>query len=147
MAAALADELGLQIGKAAVVRPRLSGDRGAARVVGEGGASGCLIFIWALLTPARPRPALEIHGTRIRLWGIDAPESSQLCRGEDRLQYRCGAKAAKECLPISLDRYRRTVATCLVGGADLGDWLVRNGLALDWPQYSKRKYDDPQREA
>jgi endonuclease YncB( thermonuclease family) len=101
---------------------------------------------------------LEIHGTRIRLWGIDAPESSQLCRGEDSLQYRCGAKAANDldafiasrtvnCLPISLDRYGRTVATCLVGGADLGDWLVRNGLALDWPQYSKRKYDDVQREA
>jgi endonuclease YncB( thermonuclease family) len=34
---------------------------------------------------------LEIHGIRIRLWGIDAPESSQLCRGEDSLQYRCGA--------------------------------------------------------
>ena len=32
---------------------------------------------------------LEIHGTRIRLWGIDAPESTQLCRGEDSLQYRC----------------------------------------------------------
>src|ERR1700740_1750795 len=90
------DELGLQIGKAEVVRPRLAGHRGAARVVGEGGASGCLIFIWALLTPARPRAALEIDGTRIRLWGIDAPESSQLCRGEDRLQYRCGAKAAKD---------------------------------------------------
>jgi endonuclease YncB( thermonuclease family) len=101
---------------------------------------------------------LEIHGTRTRLWGVDAPESSQLCRGEDSLQYQCGAKAANEldafiasrpvsCLPISLDRYGRTVATCLVGGADLGDWLVRNGLALDWPQYSKRKYDDAQREA
>src|SRR6201994_1069525 len=25
---------------------------------------------------------LEIHGTRIRLWGVDAPESTQLCRGE-----------------------------------------------------------------
>src|ERR1039457_3463204 len=24
---------------------------------------------------------LEIHGTRIRLWVIDAPESNQLCRG------------------------------------------------------------------
>jgi endonuclease YncB( thermonuclease family) len=82
---------------------------------------------------------LETHGSRIRLWGIDAPESSQLCRGEDSLQYRCGAKAANDldafiasrtvnCLPISLDRYGRTVATCLVGGADLGDWLVRNGL-------------------
>ena len=22
-----------------------------------------------------------------------------------------------------------------------GNWLVRNGLALDWPEYSKRKYD------
>jgi endonuclease YncB( thermonuclease family) len=101
---------------------------------------------------------LEIHGTRIRLWGIDAPESTQLCRGEDSEQYKCGAQAANDldafiarcpvsCLPISLDRYGRTVATCLVGGVDLGDWLVRNGLALDWPEYSKRKYDDTQREA
>jgi endonuclease YncB( thermonuclease family) len=94
---------------------------------------------------------LEIHGTRIRLWGIDAPESSQLCRGDDSLPYRCGAKAANDldafiagrpvnCLPVSLDRYGRTVATCLVGGVDIGEWLVRNGLALDWPEYSKRKY-------
>jgi hypothetical protein len=35
---------------------------------------------------------LEIHGTRIRLWGIDAPESSQLCRDDESLQYQCGAK-------------------------------------------------------
>lgn len=101
---------------------------------------------------------LEIHSTRIRLWGVDAPESSQLCRGEDSLQYRCGAQAANDldafiarrpvsCLPISLDRYGRTVATCFVGGVDLGDWLVRNGLALDWPEYSKRRYDATQREA
>jgi endonuclease YncB( thermonuclease family) len=101
---------------------------------------------------------LEIHGTRIRLWGIDAPESSQLCRGEDSLQYRCGAKAANEldtfiskrpvsCIPISLDQYGRTVATCSVGGVDLGEWLVRNGLALDWPQYSRGRYDEVQREA
>src|SRR5258707_8188995 len=39
---------------------------------------------------------LEIHGTRIRLWGIDAPESNQLCRGDDSIQYRCGAKAAND---------------------------------------------------
>jgi endonuclease YncB( thermonuclease family) len=101
---------------------------------------------------------LEIHGIRIRLWGVDAPESSQLCRGEDSLQYRCGAQAANDldsfiarrpvsCLPLSLDRYGRTVATCSVGGADIGEWLVRNGLALDWPQYSKGKYASAQREA
>ena len=57
------------------------------------------------------------------------------------------ARRPVSCLPISLDRYGRTVATCLVGGVDLGDWLVRNGLALDWPEYSKRKYDATQREA
>jgi len=101
---------------------------------------------------------LEIHGTRIRLWGIDAPESTQLCRGEDSLRYRCGAKSANDldtfiarrlvsCQARDLDRYGRTVATCLVGVIDLGDWLVRNGFALDWPQYSKGRYADAQREA
>jgi endonuclease YncB( thermonuclease family) len=39
---------------------------------------------------------LEIHGTRIRLFGIDAPESTQLCRGSDSDTYRCGAKAAND---------------------------------------------------
>ncbi len=91
---------------------------------------------------------LEIHGTRIRLWGVNAPESSQLCRGADSNLYRCGAKAANDldsfiarrpvnCTPVAGDQYGRTVATCSVGGADIGEWLVRNGLALDWPQYSK----------
>jgi len=53
------------------------------------------------------------------------------------LQYRCGAKAANEldafvterpvgCIPVSLDQYGRTVATCSVGGVDLGEWLVRS---------------------
>jgi endonuclease YncB( thermonuclease family) len=101
---------------------------------------------------------LEIHGTSIRLWGIDAPESSQLCRGEDSSQYRCGAQAANDldafiarrpvnCVPLNLDQYGRTVATCSVGGIDLGEWLVRNGLALDWSQYSKGKYNGAQRDA
>ena len=101
---------------------------------------------------------LEIHGTRIRLWGIDAPESSQSCRGADSLQYRCGANAANDldafiarrpvsCQPRDLDRYGRTVAACSVGDVDLGDWLVRNGLALDWPQYSKGRFGDAQRAA
>ena len=101
---------------------------------------------------------LEIHGTRIRLWGIDAPESTQLCRGDDSLRYRCGAKAANDldafiarrpvsCMPMNLDQYGRTVATCSAGGADLGEWLVRGGLALDWPQFSKGRYDAAQRSA
>jgi endonuclease YncB( thermonuclease family) len=50
-------------------------------------------------------------------------------------------------MPVAEDQYGRTVATCSVGGADIGEWLVRNGLALDWPQYSKGKYASAQREA
>jgi endonuclease YncB( thermonuclease family) len=101
---------------------------------------------------------LEIHGTCVRLWGIDAPESSQLCRGEDSLQYHCGAKAANEldafiarrqveCVPVGLDVYGRTVAKCSVAGVDLGEWLVKGGLALDWPKYSKGRYENVQHEA
>jgi len=131
----------------------------------------CIALIAALLATTGPALAvdltgqasvidgdtIEIHGTRVRLWGIDAPESTQLCRGEDSLQYRCGAKAANDldafiarrpvsCTPISLDQYGRTVATCTVGDTDLGHWLVSNGLALDWPNYSKGMYDAIQRE-
>lgn len=101
---------------------------------------------------------LEIHGIRIRLWGIDAPESTQLCRGDDSLQYQCGARSANDldafiarrpvnCAPVNLDQYGRTVATCSVNNSDLGEWLVYNGLALDWPQFSKRRYEPAQRDA
>lgn len=94
---------------------------------------------------------IEIHRQRIRLSGIDAPESDQLCRGDDSLQYRCGAKSSNEldrfivgrlvsCEPVDVDRYKRVVAVCSIGGVDLGEWLVRQGLAFDWPRYSRGKY-------
>jgi endonuclease YncB( thermonuclease family) len=101
---------------------------------------------------------LEIHGTRIRLFGIDAPESDQTCHADDGRLYRCGQKAANElaefigaktvsCAPRNLDQYGRTVAICFSGDIDLADWLVRSGLALDWRQYSKGKYAAAQKAA
>jgi endonuclease YncB( thermonuclease family) len=101
---------------------------------------------------------LEIHGTRIRIFGIDAPESDQLCRDDQSDFYRCGQKASNalfdyinrrivECIEVDRDRYRRAVSVCSAGGIDIADWLVRNGLALDWPQYSKGAYADAQAEA
>jgi endonuclease YncB( thermonuclease family) len=48
---------------------------------------------------------------------------------------------------MNLDQYGRTVATCSVGDADLGEWLVHNGLALDWPRFSKGRYEADQRDA
>jgi endonuclease YncB( thermonuclease family) len=69
----------------------------------------------------------EIHGTRTRLWGIDAPESNQLCRGDDSTQYRCGQKAAND---LDAMIARRPV-TCVA----VANWLIRNGHALDGPRY------------
>ncbi|WGS19273.1 thermonuclease family protein [Bradyrhizobium sp. ISRA463] len=101
---------------------------------------------------------IEIHGSRIRIWGIDAPESSQLCRNQEGEQYRCGARAANaldafiasrslSCIEVGRDRYGRSVATCSVGKDDLGEWLVRNGHALDWARYSGGAYALAQRQA
>jgi len=101
---------------------------------------------------------IEIHGQRVRLWGIDAPESSQLCRNANSDLYRCGAKAANalanhvagkpvRCESVDRDRYGRTVARCFVGGVDMAEWLVRSGLAVDWPRYSKGRYAEAQIEA
>jgi endonuclease YncB( thermonuclease family) len=101
---------------------------------------------------------IEIHGTRVRIFGIDAPESSQLCRDGNSLLYRCGAKAANEldaflnhrsiiCMPVNRDRYGRTVATCSAGTFDVGGWLVRHGHALDWPKYSRGRYTGAQVDA
>jgi len=101
---------------------------------------------------------IEIHSTRIRLFGIDAPETDQLCRNKESKLYRCGQKASNalfdfiahrvlECVEVDRDRYNRAVAVCSVGGTDIADWLVRSGLALDWPRYSKGGYADAQAEA
>ncbi len=101
---------------------------------------------------------LEIHGTRIRVFGIDAPESDQLCRDEESNLYRCGQKASNalfdfiarrpvECVEVDRDRYKRAVSVCTISGTDIADWLVRNGLALDWPQYRKGDYAEAQAEA
>ena len=91
---------------------------------------------------------LEIHGQRIRLWGVDAPESRQTCtRGG--ATYRCGTEAANaldariasrpvSCVPYGRpDRYLRVVAICRVGGQDLAAWMVDRGHALDFPRYSR----------
>jgi endonuclease YncB( thermonuclease family) len=90
---------------------------------------------------------IEIHGTRIRLFGIDAPESSQTCTTGEGKEYRCGqhaalALAAKikaqtvECQPKTNDRHGRDVAKCLVGGEDLSAWMVAQGWALAYRYFS-----------
>lgn len=93
---------------------------------------------------------IEIHGQRIRLHGVDAPEGGQKSRLDGRA-WRCGQDSANAlasfldartivCRPVDIDRYRRVVARCNVGGEDISAWLVRNGWALDYAQYSHGEF-------
>lgn len=90
---------------------------------------------------------LEIHGIRIRLHGIDAPESSQLCLDADNQAWRCGQRAALalsdhigrapiSCRKTDTDRYGRTIAVCSRGTRDLNAWMVQQGWAVAYRRYS-----------
>lgn len=92
---------------------------------------------------------IEIHGIRIRLEGIDAPEGRQTCRDAVGRTYRCGQKAAHQldemigarpvsCTPSGQDRYGRTLAYCTVAGVDINGEMVRSGWALAYRHYSLR---------
>lgn len=90
---------------------------------------------------------IEIHGQRIRLHGIDAPENGQPCFDASGKVYRCGQTAAAAlddfigvspvtCRERDVDRYGRIVATCAVRGEDIEAWLVRLGHAMAYRRYS-----------
>lgn len=91
---------------------------------------------------------IEIHGKRIRLHGIDAPESSQTCLDGAGQKWRCGQQAALAlqdflghrtvtCEERDVDRYGRVVGRCLLGDVDINGWLVTQGLALAYRRYSR----------
>lgn len=90
---------------------------------------------------------IEIHGTRIRLFAIDAVEASQTCTTFQGQRWPCGREAAfaladhlagrtVNCKPLDTDRYGRIVARCFVGDQDIAAWSVTNGWAMAWARYS-----------
>ena len=95
---------------------------------------------------------IEIHGQRIRLFGIDAPESRQTCEADGQT-YRYGQQAALAladhvgqhsvaCEQHDVDRYGRIVAICRAGTEDLNAWLVSQGWALAYRHYSTSYVDE-----
>lgn len=91
--------------------------------------------------------SFEVAGTKIRLHGIDAPESDQLCQTAQQADWSCGGWITRvvtdrysgqiaRCEAVELDRYGRTVARCTALGEDVGAWLVAEGFAFAYVQYS-----------
>ncbi|AXI43077.1 nuclease [Sulfitobacter sp. SK011] len=90
---------------------------------------------------------LDVGQTRIRLHGIDAPESDQPCTTLSGQNWACGDWITRQvrdrfqgakvrCEPLSKDRYGRTVARCFVDGTDIAKVLVQEGLAFAYRKYS-----------
>jgi len=86
---------------------------------------------------------IEVHGERIRILDIDAPESRQTCTATNGSKWRCGQAAANSlsdwigakvvtCETTKRDKYARHLARCTVGAADLATWLADTGLAVPY---------------
>ncbi len=137
-------------------------------------ASAYLIGEWQsadTITRVVDGDTLVINGrTRVRLWGIDAPELEQQCWQPISLEpgtpfegaevsWPCGQQAkaylqsffALPSVTLHCARqswwpsYGRRVMLCTVTNKagdvhDIGKSLVAAGYALDWPQYSKGHY-------
>ena len=111
--------------------------------IGPASAQGRIVGV----APVIDGDTIEIHGQRIRLFGIDAPESSQLCVRPTGERWRCGQRASfaladrigratVSCRARDLDRYGRVVAVCFKGNEDLNRWMVANGWAVAYKRYS-----------
>ena len=89
-----------------------------------------------------------IGQTKIRLNGIDAPETKQKCQRKNGTPYLCGEASTNtlkalidsqsiRCEGTTYDRYKRLIATCYAGNLSLNSEMVRKGWALAYRRYSK----------
>ena len=89
---------------------------------------------------------LEVAGRRVRLFGIDAPESDQTCQKEGT-SWACGHVATEqlsalvegqrvECSGTGVDQYGRMLAVCTAGQEQLNEVMVEQGWAVAYRQYS-----------
>ena len=100
---------------------------------------------------------IKISNKKIRLFGIDAPESKQLCKKKNLhiiffsfyKEYPCGQKVILElkkylkkktikCNIQGKDHYKRYIAICYKNNEDINSWLVKNGLAVSYRKYSTK---------
>ena len=90
---------------------------------------------------------LDLAGTRVRLHGIDAPESGQHCRDGAGRDYACGVAATEmlrtligrrplTCVGGEWDDYGRLIAVCHQGGREINAEMVQSGWAQAFRRYS-----------
>ena len=91
---------------------------------------------------------IQLGNTKIRLHGIDAPESKQSCYTANETLYACGTKSTAQlkrlignnkvsCEGTEKDRFGRLIAVCFAGEKNLNAEMVRSGWAIAYRYYSK----------
>lgn len=101
---------------------------------------------------------LTIGTTKIRLEGIDAPETDQACLNAKGARWACGIDARDKlaahiagrdikCSSSATDAYKRSLAVCYLADEDLNAWMVQQGWALAYVKYSSayRQVEDDAR--
>jgi len=95
---------------------------------------------------------IHVGKLKYRFFGIDAPEIKQICE-KDNTKIQCGVIAKSvlknkiadkipECIVKDKDRYQRLVAECFIGKESLSRFMVREGYAVAYTQYSKDFIED-----
>jgi endonuclease YncB( thermonuclease family) len=116
----------------------------------------CLFFIiarsYAGHITVTDGDTIRIGDERIRFSGIDAPELKQTCIYQS-IEFQCGefsktlliqkiANQEVNCIREGNDQYGRTLAECFVGEESLSSYLIREGYAFAYRQYSDQFIQD-----
>lgn len=91
---------------------------------------------------------LRVAGERVRLEGMDAPETDQTCLDAAGRDYPCGLRATEAmralaegrrvaCEGPGRDPWGRLIARCATEDGDLGEAMVRAGWALAFRRFSE----------
>ena len=89
---------------------------------------------------------IHIGNSKIRLHGIDAPETKQTCT-KDGKKWNCGLESTKflkdlirsdyiQCDTNGRDRYNRYIGVCYKNDINLNSEMVINGWAIAYRYYS-----------
>ena len=89
---------------------------------------------------------IHIGNNKIRLHAIDAPETKQRCKKNNK-KWNCGLESTKflknligsnkiQCDTNGKDRYNRYIGVCFKGNTDLNREMVINGWAIAYRYYS-----------
>ena len=125
--------------------------------------AGALLFLTGSLAESAPTAGsglegvaqvvdgdtVEISGQRVRLEGMDAPESAQTCQTASGEITACGRQATRAlfelirneniaCESVGTDKYGRMLGICFLDGEDINRYMVESGNAWAFIKYSQR---------